>query len=84
MISKQWSIKKKKQFERRKRKKPDYITIGRLPITHKLVGVSDSLLKAYIEPFKRFQKALIYGQISEWSPVKAGVPQGSIYCPLFF
>ena len=51
----------------------------------KSTGVSDSLL-SLIESFlsNRFQRVLLNGQTSEWLPVKAGVPQGSILGPLFF
>ena len=51
----------------------------------KSIGVSDSLL-SLIESFlsNRFQRVLLNGQTSEWLPVKAGVPQGSILGPLFF
>ena len=51
----------------------------------KSMGVSDSLLKL-IQSFltNRFQRVLLNGQTSEWLPVKAGVPQGSILGPLFF
>ena len=45
----------------------------------KSMGFSDSLLKV-IQSFlkNRFQRVLSNGQTSEWLPVKAGVPQGSI------
>ena len=47
--------------------------------------VSDSLPKL-IQNFltNRFQRVLFNSQTSEWLPVKAGVPQGSILVPLFF
>ena len=51
----------------------------------KLSGISGSLLKLiqnYLD--NRFQRVLLNGQTSEWKPVKAGVPQGSILGPLFF
>ena len=32
----------------------------------------------------RFKKLLLNGQTSEWKPIKADVPQGSILGPLFF
>ena len=49
------------------------------------IGVSDALL-SLIESFlsNRFQRVLLNGQTSEWLPVKAGLPQGSILGPLFF
>ena len=50
------------------------------------VVVSDSLL-CLIESFllsNRFQRVLLNGQPTEWLPVQAGVPQGSILGPLFF
>ena len=49
------------------------------------MGVSDSLLKLF-QSFltNRFQGVLLNGQTSEWVPVKAGVPQGSIPGPLLF
>ena len=51
----------------------------------KSLGISGSLLKLiqnYLD--NRLQKVLLNGQTSEWKPVKAGVPQGSILGPLFF
>ena len=50
----------------------------------KSLGISGSLLKLiqnYLD--NRFQRVLLNGQTSEWKPVKAGVPQGSILGPLF-
>ena len=51
----------------------------------KSVGVSDLLLKL-IQNFltNRFQRVLLNSQTSEWLPVKAVVPEGSILGPLFF
>ena len=40
------------------------------------------LIQNYLD--NRFQRVLLNGQTSEWKPVKAGFPQGSILGPLFF
>ena len=45
----------------------------------KSVGISDALLDligSFLE--NRFQRVVLNGQTSEWLPVIAGVPQGSI------
>ena len=49
------------------------------------VGISGTPLKL-IESFlsSRYQHVLLNGQASSWSPVLAGIPQGSILGPLFF
>ena len=51
----------------------------------KSMGISDALLDligSFLE--NRFQRVVLNGQTSEWLPVKAGVPQGSILGSLFF
>ena len=51
----------------------------------KSMGISDALLDligSFLE--NRFQRVVLNGQTSEWLPIKAGVPQGSILGPLFF
>ena len=51
----------------------------------KSFGISGNLLnliKHYLTD--RFQRVLLNGQCSNWQPVLAGVPQGSILGPLFF
>ena len=49
------------------------------------VGISGTPLE-FIESFLsvRYQRVLLNDQASSWSPVLAGVPQGSILGPLFF
>ena len=51
----------------------------------KSMGISDALLDligGFLE--NRFLRVVLNSQTSEWLPVKAGVPQGSILGPLFF
>ena len=49
------------------------------------MGISETLLEL-IKSFltNRFQRVVLNGQTSEWLPVNAGVPQGSILISLFF
>ena len=49
------------------------------------IGISGTPLKL-IESFLsgRYQRVLLNGQASSWSPILAGVPQESILGPLFF
>ena len=51
----------------------------------KLLGISGRYYNLNL-PFlnNRYQKAVSNGQSSKWSLIEAGVPQGSIYGPLFF
>ena len=45
-------------------------------------GKIHSLIESFLN--NRYQLVLLNGQSSEWLPIKAGVPQGSILGPLFF
>ena len=45
-------------------------------------GTPLKLIKSFLSG--RFQRVLLNGQTSSWSPILAGVPQGSILGPLFF
>ena len=48
-------------------------------------GISGTPLKATKSFLSgRFQRALLNGQASSWSPVLAGVPEGSVLGPFFF
>ena len=49
------------------------------------MGISDALFDLiWSIAENRFQRVVLNGQTSEWLPVKAYVPQGSILGPLFF
>ena len=48
-------------------------------------GVSGNLFQLIKSLFSgRFQRVLLNGETSDWETIQAGVPQGSILCPLFF
>ena len=52
--------------------------LKRLGLSGKYYGLINSFLR------NRHQRVILNGQSSKWSPIKAGVPQGSILDPLFF
>ena len=52
--------------------------LKRLGLSGKFNGLINSFLS------NRRQRVILNGQSSKWSPIKAGVPQGSILGPLFF
>ena len=51
----------------------------------KCKGISGNLLNFFENYLQnRFQRVVLNGKNSNWSNILAGVPQGSVFCPLIF
>ena len=63
----------------------DKVWYGGLIFKSKQNGISANLINLFCDFLRnRKQRILLNGQVSGWSDVKAGVPQGSILGPLLF
>ena len=63
----------------------DKVCHGGLTFKLKQNGISGNLLNLLCDFLRnRKQRVLLNGQVSDWSDVRAGVPQGSILGPLLF